>query len=165
MRTPNIGVSGLDPGVKLALCILIDLIGSSSYAVLHPRSQKHAITQATTCNRGETSKIGFSLEDRSTLAQAPLLGDGLDIAWAPVSAALVQYLFGNAIFSGFALVEEILPGTDFIPTATICWFFENRVKTVSEPAPPPSSSPPPRSPDPPRRRRSFADERDDAIDV
>jgi len=34
---------------------------------------------------------------------------------------LVQYLFGNGILTGLALVEELLPGTDFIPTATIGW--------------------------------------------
>uniref|UniRef100_A0A7S2RIK8 Uncharacterized protein n=1 Tax=Rhizochromulina marina TaxID=1034831 RepID=A0A7S2RIK8_9STRA len=60
----------------------------------------------------------------------PGVGEAGDIAWAPISAILVQYLYGNAALSGLALVEELLPGLDFIPTATIAWFIT--YGTVSE---------------------------------
>ncbi|KAJ1457973.1 hypothetical protein M885DRAFT_437465 [Pelagophyceae sp. CCMP2097] len=79
----------MDPGVKLVLCLLIDLVGVSSYAL-------------------------------------PVAGEVSDIAWAPVSAVLVQYLFGPGPFAILAFVEELVPGADFIPTATLAWFYENR---------------------------------------
>lgn len=77
----------MDPGVKLALCLLIDLIGMASFA-------------------------------------APGVGEAADIGWAPVSALLVNYLFGNGVFTSLALFEELLPGFDIIPTATIAWTLE-----------------------------------------
>jgi len=55
----------------------------------------------------------------------PLAGDAADLAWAPVSALLVNYLYGNGLLTGLAFCEELLPGTDFIPTATIGWLLEN----------------------------------------
>jgi hypothetical protein len=55
----------------------------------------------------------------------PLAGEGADLAWAPVSALLINYLYGNALLTGLAFCEELLPGTDFIPTATIGWLLEN----------------------------------------
>lgn len=74
--------------VKLAICIVIDLVGSGSLAV-------------------------------------PIFGDVLDLATAPVTATMLQALFGSSLvtFAGFA--EEILPGTDGIPTATLAWIAEN----------------------------------------
>jgi len=98
--SPGGGIN-MNPSFKLLLCILIDLIGVSSYAV-------------------------------------PGLGEATDIAWAPISALLVNYLFGNGVFTGLALVEELLPGFDIIPTATIAWFVENG-KRVDTTQPPPSS--------------------------
>ncbi|CAN0273743.1 unnamed protein product [Ascophyllum nodosum] len=50
----------------------------------------------------------------------------LDLGWAPVSSGLVYYLYGNNKFAGLAFVEGILPGLDFIPTATIAWFLTSR---------------------------------------
>lgn len=99
----------------------------------------------------------------------PGAGEGTDIAWAPVQAALVNWLFGNALISGFAFVEELLPGTDFIPTATIAWFWENSKRgSGGDPdAPPRARAPPPRArapPSPPPRRRPDS-LRDGAIDV
>ncbi|CAM9772755.1 unnamed protein product [Discosporangium mesarthrocarpum] len=52
----------------------------------------------------------------------PALGEVSDFGWAPVSAALIWYLYGNGIIAGVAFVEEILPGLDVVPTATIAWF-------------------------------------------
>eukprot|EP00470_Lotharella_oceanica_P000988 CAMPEP_0170171994 /NCGR_PEP_ID=MMETSP0040_2-20121228/5199_1 /TAXON_ID=641309 /ORGANISM="Lotharella oceanica, Strain CCMP622" /LENGTH=98 /DNA_ID=CAMNT_0010412381 /DNA_START=92 /DNA_END=388 /DNA_ORIENTATION=- len=70
----------------------------------------------------------------------PALGETADVGWAPISALLIQYLFGNGLITGVALVEELLPGTDIFPTATIAWILENseagdRVVRVGERAP------------------------------
>ena len=82
------GSSEIDPGLKLVICIMIDVIGVASFA-------------------------------------APGLGETTDVGWAPISALLVNYLFGNGVFTALALLEEISPGLDFIPTATLAWFVEN----------------------------------------
>lgn len=113
-----------DPFVKLILCVAIDLVGASTYAI-------------------------------------PAIGEGFDVGWAPVQAALVNYLFGNGLITGFAFLEEILPGTDFIPTATIAWFYENR-DTAGGDGPPPPEYAPPATRQPRLQRDSL---RDGAIDV
>eukprot|EP00466_Bigelowiella_natans_P007070 jgi/Bigna1/86471/estExt_fgenesh1_pg.C_100323 len=55
----------------------------------------------------------------------PALGETADVGWAPISAILVQYLFGNGLLTSVSFLEELLPGTDIIPTATIAWILEN----------------------------------------
>lgn len=57
----------------------------------------------------------------------PVLGELLDIVWAPVSALIFFRMFGGSkgFFGGiFNFVEELLPGLDFIPTFTITWFMQ-----------------------------------------
>jgi len=54
----------------------------------------------------------------------PGLGEFSDIIWAPVSGLIFFISFGGwkGAFGGvFNFAEEILPGTDFIPTFTIAW--------------------------------------------
>ena len=55
----------------------------------------------------------------------PGLGELADVMWAPVSATLLSELYGekspNVKYIGLA--EEILPFTDFIPTATLAWYY------------------------------------------
>lgn len=56
----------------------------------------------------------------------PVLGEWFDILWAPVSAFIFYKSFGGrkAIYGAlFNFVEEILPGTDIIPTFTIVWIW------------------------------------------
>lgn len=58
----------------------------------------------------------------------PFLGEFADIIWAPVSALIFTISFGGwrGILGGmFNFVEEILPGTDFIPSFTIAWMIRN----------------------------------------
>lgn len=55
----------------------------------------------------------------------PLIGDALDIVTAPVMAIMLQALFGNSLVTVGGFMEEILPGTDGIPTATLAWLAEN----------------------------------------
>lgn len=54
----------------------------------------------------------------------PFLGEFIDIAWAPISAAIFMRMFGGTrgLFGGiFNFIEELMPGLDFIPTFTITW--------------------------------------------
>lgn len=71
---------------KLAVCLLIDIIGTSSEAI-------------------------------------PIAGEFTDILWAPIAATTLRSLFGggNNIVFGLEFAEEILPFTDILPLATLCW--------------------------------------------
>lgn len=65
----------------------------------------------------------------------PFLGEFADIVWAPVSAIIFFISFGGwkGALGGIGnFIEEILPGTDFIPSFTIMWFLQNyRRKNVN----------------------------------
>jgi hypothetical protein len=57
----------------------------------------------------------------------PVLGEFLDIIWAPISALVFFKMFGGAkgLFGGaFSFFEELMPGLDFIPTFTIAWMIQ-----------------------------------------
>ncbi|WP_291908521.1 hypothetical protein [Chitinophaga sp. CB10] len=54
----------------------------------------------------------------------PVLGEVADIVWAPVAAIIFYRLFGGTLGSFgsmFTFIEELFPGTDFIPTFTLSW--------------------------------------------
>lgn len=54
----------------------------------------------------------------------PFLGEFGDLIWAPISALIFFRTFGGwkaAFGSAFNFVEELLPGTDFIPSFTLMW--------------------------------------------
>ncbi|CAM9822438.1 unnamed protein product [Chrysoparadoxa australica] len=55
----------------------------------------------------------------------PIGGELADVGWAPISAVLIWYLYGNGVIAGLGFAEEILPGFDIFPTATVAWFLEN----------------------------------------
>ena len=57
----------------------------------------------------------------------PFFGEFADIIWAPISGFIFYKTFGGwkGTFGGlFNFVEELLPGTDFIPSFTIMWFVQ-----------------------------------------
>ena len=54
----------------------------------------------------------------------PGLGELGDIVFAPVSAIIFYAMFGSWKGALFNFTEEILPGTDFIPTFTIAWVWK-----------------------------------------
>lgn len=57
----------------------------------------------------------------------PFLGEFSDIIWAPLSAIIFYKTFGGwkgALGGLFGFAEEILPGTDFIPSFTIMWIWQ-----------------------------------------
>lgn len=54
-----------------------------------------------------------------------------DIIWAPISAFIFYKTFGGRVGEIGAVinfVEEILPGTDVIPTFTIAWLYRKYFK-------------------------------------
>ena len=58
----------------------------------------------------------------------PVLGEFADIIWAPVSGLIFFMMFGGwrgAMGGVFSFVEELLPGTDFIPSFTIMWLIRD----------------------------------------
>jgi len=50
-----------------------------------------------------------------------LIGEVTDLFWAPVACFFLQYMFGSVLVSSVGFIEEILPFTDVVPTATIAW--------------------------------------------
>jgi hypothetical protein len=57
----------------------------------------------------------------------PLIGEVADFFWAPVSAVIFFFTFGGwkgALGGVGNFIEELLPGTDFIPSFTIMWFMQ-----------------------------------------
>jgi hypothetical protein len=61
----------------------------------------------------------------------PFLGELADIIWAPFSSLVFVFTFGGwkGALGGIGnFIEELLPGTDFIPSFTIMWFLQNTRK-------------------------------------
>lgn len=53
-----------------------------------------------------------------------LLGDVADVAYAPLLAAALQGLFGDARVTAAGVAEETVPGRGNVPTATLAWCAE-----------------------------------------
>lgn len=56
----------------------------------------------------------------------PVIGPFLDILWAPYAAKTLQEMYPGKkgkIASVILFIEEILPGTDIIPTFTLMWLY------------------------------------------
>ena len=61
----------------------------------------------------------------------PFLGELGDVLWAPISSMIFMASFGGVkgVLGGVGnFIEELLPGTDFIPSFTIMWFIQNMQK-------------------------------------
>lgn len=55
----------------------------------------------------------------------PVIGPLLDVIWAPVAASISYKMFGEKrgkYTSLVTFIEELLPGTDIVPSFTIFWF-------------------------------------------
>jgi len=64
----------------------------------------------------------------------PGSGEFGDLFWAPISALIFMISFGGwkGVLGGvFNFVEEILPGTDFIPSFTLAWLLKRRAVLVT----------------------------------
>ncbi|MDC6354149.1 MULTISPECIES: hypothetical protein [unclassified Robiginitalea] len=56
----------------------------------------------------------------------PGLGPALDLIWAPLAGWLMTQLYAGTAgrAAGFvAFAEELLPGTDIVPTFTLMWIY------------------------------------------
>ena len=61
----------------------------------------------------------------------PFFGEIADIFWAPLSAMIFFICFGGwkGVLGGLGnFIEELLPGTDFIPSFTLMWFLQSSKK-------------------------------------
>lgn len=54
----------------------------------------------------------------------PVVGELTDVVWAPIAGLGVRSLFGSNILFALEFAEEILPFTDILPLATLCWVVE-----------------------------------------
>ncbi|CAM9961155.1 unnamed protein product [Scytosiphon promiscuus] len=56
----------------------------------------------------------------------PGLGESADLVWAPISYLLIDAMYHNSTpwAAAFGGIEELLPFTDIIPTATLAWMKE-----------------------------------------
>jgi len=80
-------------------------------------------------NRRQPSLIFCLLMDFIGYASysIPILGEVADVIWAPISGLIFFLTFGGwrgALGGMFDFLEELLPGTDFIPSFTLMWFLQ-----------------------------------------
>ena len=57
----------------------------------------------------------------------PVIAEATDLIWAPIAAFTLSIMYKGyvgKIGGVVTLIEEILPGLDFIPTFTLTWFYE-----------------------------------------
>jgi hypothetical protein len=55
----------------------------------------------------------------------PIIGEVTDVLWAPIAAILMRNLFyGSNVVLVLEFAEEILPFTDILPLATLCWVLD-----------------------------------------
>ena len=57
----------------------------------------------------------------------PIIGELADVLWAPAAGLIFFAMFGSwkgALGGIFTFIEELLPGTDFIPSFTLMWLIQ-----------------------------------------
>ena len=62
----------------------------------------------------------------------PWVAEGFDLIWAPIYLIIIQQMYHRKSFSLIAFLEEIIPMTDLIPSATICYIIEHFEETEVE---------------------------------
>ena len=68
----------------------------------------------------------------------PVIGPFLDILWAPYAAKKMSEMYQGTqgkIASAVVFIEELLPGTDFIPTFTLMWLYTYVFSSQKKPVP------------------------------
>ena len=56
----------------------------------------------------------------------PGIGEFGDVIWAPISAAYLFFMFDQGLrVMAIGFFEELMPGLDFVPTATLAWAAEH----------------------------------------
>lgn len=64
----------------------------------------------------------------------PGIGAAWDLIWAPVAAWLMTRMYAGSAgrVAGFiAFVEEVLPGTDIVPSFTLMWIYTYLIRKSS----------------------------------
>jgi hypothetical protein len=51
----------------------------------------------------------------------PFFGELTDVLWAPIAGYALRSLYGSNVLFALEFTEEILPFTDILPLATVCW--------------------------------------------
>ncbi len=81
--------------------------------------------------------IIYDLVGMSTML-IPVIGPFLDILWAPYAAKKMSEMYQGTqgkIASIAVFIEELLPGSDFIPTFTIMWLYTYVFSSQKQPVP------------------------------
>jgi hypothetical protein len=61
----------------------------------------------------------------------PFLAEISDLVWAPISGLVFFWMYKGkmgAVGGVFSFLEELLPGTDFIPSFTLMWVYKYIIK-------------------------------------
>ncbi|KAL7499034.1 hypothetical protein ACHAWT_009630 [Skeletonema menzelii] len=97
-----------------------------------PQSLVHAVLPSDMIGKLIVSLVIDAIGSASYLI--PLAGEGFDLTWAPVSMILVGALYDDVMpnLKYIALIEELLPFTDFIPSATLGWLKEFAPSIIDE---------------------------------
>ena len=97
-----------------------------------PQSLAHAVLPTDMIGKLIASLIIDAIGSASYLI--PLAGEGFDLTWAPMSMILVGALYDEVMpnLKYIALIEELLPFTDFIPSATLGWVKEFAPNIIDE---------------------------------
>lgn len=97
-----------------------------------PQSLAHAVLPTDMIGKLIVSLIIDAIGSASYLI--PLAGEGFDLTWAPISMILVGALYDDVMpnLKYIALIEELLPFTDFIPSATLGWVKEFAPNIINE---------------------------------
>jgi len=69
------------------------------------------------------ASIGLDILGNATYL-IPAVGEYGDVVFAPASAVMVRMMYNANGIAAVNLVEELLPFTDIVPTATIAWFLQ-----------------------------------------
>ncbi len=79
--------------------------------------------------------ILYDLIGMATMA-IPVVGPFLDILWAPIAARLMRKMYDGTegkIAAVIVFLEEILPGSDIIPSFTLMWVYTFVLKNQKMP--------------------------------
>ncbi|GLB51896.1 hypothetical protein NBRC110019_09350 [Neptunitalea chrysea] len=80
--------------------------------------------------------LGIVMDGLGMLSYAfPLFGELIDIVWAPISSLVMNKMYkgiSGKVASIISLIEEGLPGLDFIPTFTLMWVYTYIIKSEDE---------------------------------
>ncbi|CAM9408291.1 unnamed protein product [Chrysoparadoxa australica] len=90
-----------------------------------PRPSPYAIMEALAPSEMWGRLVASALIDMIGCSSylVPLLGEVGDVAWAPLSAMMINTMYADSspYAAYIGLLEELLPFTDIIPTASLAW--------------------------------------------